>query len=138
MERATTQEQAMRRNITNQASGETHMPETASAYEMSIRPAYSLWGGMRKGYLTDPYLSSATSVSYVTYKVGTVPIPTCPLPLTFTWVPLGYNMRQAVAVPSIWSRQATDFYHQLESQCPDAVAPNAFPCSLKAILPSFL
>uniref|UniRef100_A0A8C6H2K1 Uncharacterized protein n=1 Tax=Mus spicilegus TaxID=10103 RepID=A0A8C6H2K1_MUSSI len=120
----------MRRNITNQAFGETHMPVTASAY--------SLWGGMRKGFLTDPCLSSITSVSYVTYKVENIPIPTCPLPIVYTWIPLGYNMKRGVAVPNIWSRQVSDFYHQLESLYPDAVAPNAFPCSLKAILPSFL
>lgn len=135
MERATTQEQTMGRNITFQATGEIreiHMPVAASANTLGIRPPYSLWGGMRRGYLTDPHLSPTTSVSYVAYHLGTIPIPVCPVPIAYTWLP--WDQSQVVSVPSVWSREAMDIHHQLENQCTDAVASNAFPCSLKAIV----
>lgn len=133
MERATTQEQAMRRNITFQASREIHMPLAASVNTLGIRPPYSLWGGMRRGYLTDPLPNPITSVSYVAYHHESIPIRVCPLPIAYTWFP--WDQSRSVSVPSVWSMQAMDIYHQLESQYPDAVASNAFPCSLKAILP---
>lgn len=133
--RATTQERAMRRNITIQAPGETHVPAAASAYAEDISSAYSFWGGVRKGYLTDPYRSFISNIPYVTYHVGNIPVSTCPLPIAFTWIHCDYGRRKAITVPSVWSWTATDFYHQLECKRPDTVAPNTFPCSLKTILP---
>lgn len=132
MERAPTQEQAMRRNITFQAPREFHMPVAASTNTLGIRPPYSLWGGMRRGYLTNPLLNPTTSVSYVAYHLGTSPISVCPVPIAYTWLP--WDQSQAVTVPSVWSREAMAIYCQLESQYPDTVASNEFPCSFKAIL----
>lgn len=134
MERATTQEQAMRRNSSVQASGETRVPVATSARALGIRPPYGIWGGMRKGYLTDLVLSPSTRVSYVAYHLGIIPTPDYPVPIAHTWFPWGLGKRPPIIVPSVWSREATDIYDQLESQYPDFAATDTFPCSLKAIL----
>lgn len=125
----------MRRNISMQASGKTHVPVVTSAHALGIRPPYGIWGGMRKGYLTDPVLSPSPRVSYVAYHLGIIPTPAYPVPIARTWLPWDSDDRQAIIAPSVWSREATDIYDQLESQYPESKETNAFPCSLQGILP---
>lgn len=45
-------------------------------------------------------------------------------------------VRWLLPAPSAWSREATSFYHQLESQCPDAMESNMLPCFMGFLPPN--
>lgn len=47
-------------------------------------------------------------------------------------------VRWLLPVPSVWSSEATSFYHQLESQCPDAMESNMLPCFVGLLPPLVL
>lgn len=130
-----TQEQAMRRNDTIQASGETYMPPmAASAHALDHWLVYGLWDGMRSGFLTGPVLNN--SASYVIYPSVNLLSQAYPVLSVSTWIPWGSCLRRLLRVPSVWSREATSFCDPLEGQYPAAIRSNTFPCFMGFLHPT--
>lgn len=134
MEGATTQEQAVRSDVTIQASREPHVSMAASAHAMDPRPSYGLWGGLRGGLLTDIVQNLASRPFYSAYPHVTSLSQAYPASSVFTWILIGHDYLK-LPVPSVWSNDATSFYCQLESQCPGAMEPSAFPCFMSLLPP---
>lgn len=135
MERATTQEQAMRRNFTIKASRETHMSTAAPADAIDSRTSYDLRGGIRGGYLSDVVLNPCFRTSYAVYPSVKILPQVYPAPCTFTWAKYHKYPRRKLPVPSVWSREATSFYRQLEQEYQDAMESDLFPCSINLLPP---
>lgn len=111
------------------------MSIATSDHPMDPQFPFGFWGGMRGGLLTDLVLKPSPRAFYAVYPSVTTLSQAYPAPYTFTWIqnPMysrKYSyLRWCFPVPSVWSNDVTNFYHQLGSRYPGAMDSSAFPCS---------